>query len=332
MENFFTPDSLVGYRLKGAGQYPALRIHRDGDTIYKVHYTIYEDSAIQRSPFPFRKAYHAGNGRREVVFLGCSFTMGEGLPDESTLPYQFGRMSNVSSVNRGVNGYGLHQVYQLYHSRYTMTENKDKVFVYSFIPDHFLRATGIYEWNSTGPHFAMEKNRLVNLGVFPHRRHVKINRLAHYASGLSTLSFIRDYIKDQAPRHLLKSLKEDSLTVYYQMVLDMASHMEMSGARLVILFWDHDRFRSSYTKLTDPSLVLKKMEKLLEGTSVRIIPVSTILDYGDQEIYILDDGHPSGKANRLIAERLKGELSPWLSISSYSYFSDDWRSIHTGGR
>ncbi len=53
--------------------------------------------------------------RYRIVFLGDSFTMGYGVGDEQTFPHQASvLMPRIESVNMGVSGYGLDQIYLAY--------------------------------------------------------------------------------------------------------------------------------------------------------------------------------------------------------------------------
>ena len=53
--------------------------------------------------------------RYRIVFLGDSFTMGYGVSDDETFPHQVTEfVPRVQSVNQGVSGYGLDQIYLAY--------------------------------------------------------------------------------------------------------------------------------------------------------------------------------------------------------------------------
>ena len=53
-------------------------------------------------------------GKRPLfLFLGCSYTYGDGCLAEDTFPYLIGKYFNGTSINAGVCGYGLTQLYVL---------------------------------------------------------------------------------------------------------------------------------------------------------------------------------------------------------------------------
>ncbi|HYC29353.1 MAG TPA: hypothetical protein VEB42_11060, partial [Chitinophagaceae bacterium] len=146
-DNCYQHDSLLGFRPAVPGTWKVTVISPGHDTIVNTRYTIVADST-----YDHRVGYNAGSDK-EYVFLGCSFTFGSNIADTVTLPYQFGKLQNVSTVNLGCPAYGLHQVFQLFRSRYAGHDNHNRVFVYSLLSDHFFRAAGVYDWNLDGPYF-----------------------------------------------------------------------------------------------------------------------------------------------------------------------------------
>jgi hypothetical protein len=101
--------------------------------IYDVKYTINQYGLRQVSTPP--------NGRpsdesKPIFFFGDSFTFGEGVNDQDTLPQQFSVLSGLRAVNFGVHGYGPHQILrELETARPRIVEPRDPLAIVYTLPD-----------------------------------------------------------------------------------------------------------------------------------------------------------------------------------------------------
>lgn len=95
-----------------------------------------------RAPHDFPVAVPAG--RKRVLFLGDSFTMGVGVGDHATFPAQLeARDPRIQSVNMGMGAYGVDQAF-LWYERDGEAIEADAI-VFSFIEHDFARmATDFY--------------------------------------------------------------------------------------------------------------------------------------------------------------------------------------------
>ncbi|MDD3053492.1 MAG: hypothetical protein PHG84_03710 [Endomicrobiaceae bacterium] len=92
----------------------------------------------------FRQTACNLNAEKTYVFLGCSFTFGEFLNDNETLPYNFSKLLNFESnvLNCGVRGHGTNRTLSILNSGIiNRINNNAKVehFFYSIINDHIRR-------------------------------------------------------------------------------------------------------------------------------------------------------------------------------------------------
>jgi hypothetical protein len=303
--SFFRLDSSLGYCLD-TGYIKADR-YFPGDTIFSTHYTILSDTDSYGKSYPFRKAYKSDTAGKETVFLGCSFTFGEGLGDEQTLSYQYGKLTNTSAINRGCNGFGVHQVYQFFKSKYANRDNHDRVFVYSFFFEHILRASGVYVWNCGGPFFIIQGDTLYNKGVSYKVKPIKGARLAHYGSFMGTFTFIRDYVQRIALKKSIQELTDNDFAPSYLMLKQLAEMINKTGGKLVILNWDNS-LSNSPSKILNQNIRDNRIEKELSNTGAVILPVSGALDLKNDKYLIPRDGHPSALANEVLAKYLAENL------------------------
>ena len=93
--------------------------------------------------------HESGNGRiMNVIFLGCSITLGDGVDDESAFPSQFGKKEEtVRTYNFGVTGASpatvLHYLQKKGRAYFRGIDPElPTVIVFTFIDDHFRRISG----------------------------------------------------------------------------------------------------------------------------------------------------------------------------------------------
>jgi hypothetical protein len=302
---YYKPDSLMGFRFD-PGRIKAVEYFENGDTIYNTWYTVLADTNENGMRYPMRKGYKSEKEGKETVFLGCSITFGEGLADEETLPYQYGKLTDISTVNHACNGLGIHQVYQLFRLKYARRDNHNRVFVYSFSSDHLLRAHGLYSWNVAGPYFVLSGDTLISKGPWYKFKRVKGHRLVQVVSFLGTFTFIRDNLERIMSKKSLKALTENDFAPYYLMLRQMAEIIQQSGGKFIILNWD-DKSRATGSKILDRDIAEKKINQELIHTGAIILPVPPVID-SRKEYHIAHDGHPSALANKVLAQYLAGHI------------------------
>ena len=262
------------------------------------NYTMIADTGAQRIDYSHRIGYqNPADPDPQLVFLGCSFTFGQGVNDSETLPYKFGALSNVSTLNLGGIGYGIHHVYKLFGDKYANKDSHHTTFIYTLIPDHILRAAGVYSW-SIGPSFQMAGDSLVNTGTLPPIS----NRTAYYSSFFGCYSFIKDMVANIAENNRAKSLSPGDYEKAYLMIRNLDRGARATGGRFLLLFWDN------LTKPGDPNRkyhsLLEAALRQLKADSVTLIRVSDILNTQDPKYYLPDDGHPNAMAYDTVARYL----------------------------
>lgn len=299
--------SLIGYHLSGTGPMKAVSAFPEGDTIFNTDYTLVEGRFRDGQPFSHRIGYNS-DGLPEYVFLGCSFTFGDGLADTATLPWQFGKLNSARTVNLGCSGYGLHQVYQMFKSTYSGRDNSNRTFVYSFLSDHFLRATGVHSWNIYGPYFTQQNDSLRYAGRLNNSGKVNHRKWGYYLSLGESFNFIYDNYERIALSNRIENFTERDYTYCFNILKHLAREIQQSGGRLVILNWNNDNWGyRGFPILNQEQIDADIMG--LETDNVAVFNASDILDLKSEENFIPYDGHPNRFANekiaRFLSERIK---------------------------
>jgi hypothetical protein len=159
-DNLFRENDLLGFAPAKDRSYTHVRWYGN-EVIYRVTYTI-DGQGLRIAP-PFQTV--AGNDPPCVLFFGDSFTFGEGVRDEETLPYRVGQKTEgrYQTYNFGFLGYGAHQMLaQLQQGLVDAAIHCRPVHaIYQALPDHVSRAAGLEVWDQHGPKFVLEQDGTV---------------------------------------------------------------------------------------------------------------------------------------------------------------------------
>lgn len=159
----YEPDADLGYISKRqAGAYPS-RVSMGGEVLYDVVYTLDADG--------WRVTPQHPGAKRAAIFLGDSWTAGEGVNDADTFPCKLAQLLGAEwqVYNRAVPGYGPHSVLaQLESGRLdALLQRYDQVEVFFLtIPSHEWRMAGYASWDEQGPRYVLENGRLERRGNF----------------------------------------------------------------------------------------------------------------------------------------------------------------------
>jgi hypothetical protein len=298
------PHPLSGQQFGSGKIFNSIKLTHSGDTIYNASYTMIVDSSIDAFSYNHRIGYLNPTSRTpKMIFLGCSFTFGQGVNDSETLSYRLGAITNTSTLNLGTIGYGIHHVYKIFLDKYASQNNANRLFIYTMIPDHVLRAGGLYDW-SAGPSYKISGDSLVYNGPL----HFPGNKFAYYASFFGCYSFIKDMIINIQEKNRARGMSAEYQKAYL-MVRKMSQYSKMTGGNFLLLFWDKYRSDANHASLTcDTQLLEYEMDKLRKD-GVDIVRVSDILDITNPNYYFPRDGHPTAIAYDAIAKYLAKRLN-----------------------
>jgi hypothetical protein len=246
-----------------------------------------------------------GNGHRKtlgstdpladsVVFMGCSFTFGEGVQDSETLPQQFsdqtGRKYNVS--NFGISSFGIQQPLRaLEVGRLDPILSAGKRYVvYTGIPDHAYRVVTGYR---RGPVYALQGDGSVKyLGSGETGWQVIAVAMANRS--LFLRNFVITPLFDANPSYDVP---------LYTALVRRAGRIarEKYGAKFIVVFWDNPG-----------SSVSAEVMAAFDKAGIAYVRVSTMLPgfLQNDSMYRLSsyDGHPNALADHLIGLYLARHL------------------------
>jgi hypothetical protein len=302
---------LTGYMIADAGETEMAKISIGGDTIYNTSYNLIPDTGVGNIQLNHRAAFfNPNNDSSELVFLGCSITFGEGIADRETFAYKTGELCNTSSINYGLSGYGTHQAFNIYMNRFTrLNDQKHRTYIYSFIPDHILRAKCIYPWNINDPYFELSGDSIELKGkANQFSSPAKAHRLFKYLSLYNSFTFITDMSTSIIAGNAVKKLNGDDYTRVFRMIKKMQEKASAKSDKLIVVYWDKYKWKEADdSKILDRSLIEKNMDAL-KAAGVIVIKASEAFDINNEKFFIKGDGHPTAEANRLLSERIASEI------------------------
>ncbi|MCX6183113.1 MAG: hypothetical protein NT150_14455 [Bacteroidetes bacterium] len=271
------PDPLLGYKTKEHLTLSSL-LTINNDTIYNCLVSS-DEHGWRTSPFDSIKS-------KQAVFLGCSFTFGEGLNDEQTLPYLVGKNSAYNTYNLACLGYGPQQALLLAKNALLPPAAETKV-VYVYIDGHIQRANGTLSVvNSYGKNFPYPKLEDDSLMLYP--------------------SFEK---KSPFLLSLYSALRDCQTMQYFNLDLPLflrEKHFELFGKTIEKLALEvKKKYKSDLILLIYPGSVLH--EKVLEHININLIEVvdySSLATKGDENYFFKTDGHPNALLNKIVAGRI----------------------------
>ena len=158
-KDYFISDSILGYKGRPNTKVDSKKIINER-LIYDVVYSM-DASSLRITPNSNE------NSKKCLLFFGDSFTVGEGVNDNETLPFYLNEFlrNKFRVYNFGFHGYGPHQALALLKSKRVENELSNCNKVYSFIeilPDHIKRANGFSPWEDTlAPKFKIKNGNLI---------------------------------------------------------------------------------------------------------------------------------------------------------------------------
>lgn len=300
-------NSTYGYTVKDIPSISHIKVLKSGDTIYNCHYSIMHDTGFNKQDINHRVGFRPEQaGDSELVFLGCSFTFGSGIDDTATLPYLAGKYGNIASLNMGGSGWGTHHVYQLYTHKYNnIPDHKKRVFIYSFIPDHVVRAKCIYSWSLNDPYFEAKGDSLHLTGsAYKHSSYARWHVATRILSLNRILSFVSDLGNILITMSASKNINDEDYKRVALMMENINASVKSHGDRFIIVHWND--YKGPTPK--DPPYVSKeKMAAIftqLQAQGAEIVNVTDVVDMNNPANFIANDNHPNHNANGLIARKL----------------------------
>lgn len=273
------------------------RLEIDGRQIYDVTYH------LDRARYRVTPGTAPPSAPRALVFFGGSFTWGEGVEDEKTLPAFVARQFPDHHVaNFAKMGHGPQNMYHAIVAQEVLEPFADKevVVIYIYIAAHVARVTGSMlvtsGWGSEYPYYAPDETgnfhyRGTMTSAFPLR-----GPLYH---GLAREQVMQYFGTDIPPRNTPRALAR---TAQLLGAARDAALSQLRDGRFVVMIYP----TSSPAAAQEASAIVP----YLEARKIEFFDYSSKILPPEQDYWIPQDGHPTGKAHEAAARLLTKDLSP----------------------
>ena len=292
---YFTPDSITGYKAKPNVHATSLRKNSD-EVIYNVSYT--------SNNFGYRNTPNSNPDSKHCILLfGDSFTIGEGLNDDQTLPYFLNQHLHLRVFNFGFHGYGNHQALALLKSGEVTSITQDcddYIAFYESLPGHIRRANGFSTWEDlNAPRFELINNTLIWKNQHKSLWDKITNKLFLQ---LKEKSYLFKFLR---PKY---TYNERYNALYFAILQEIDSLLRTQfHTKLHFILWDSNNLSSDIEAMESNAIIA-----WLKNQDFAWFLVSTILpQYADNRLqYGIHscDTHPNALANELIAKFLADRI------------------------
>ena len=289
---------IIGWGPLHAGRYHVEKTDRStGATIYSVDYTI--DSNL------LRQTQSCDTGPT-IVFLGCSFTFGEGLNDADTLPQAFADSLNRKKriLNLGFPAYGPQQwLSELQSGLFDSVIGPQRsLFVFLTGPEHAERTACKPYWMRYAPRYAFENDQPLLKGECREGVSLWLEEWLNHWVAYRWL--IEPY------RH---TLTHDDVELYIRIMLATIKVAKEKYGVPAIVLYDHELQLPKNDLQTIGFSDDAIMQQLKDGGAIVIDVSLDKEEAAGAPISIPGDSHPSPIANRMRAAILKNYLEQNMS-------------------
>lgn len=305
-KTYWADNNITGYgALPNVSGKSISRNKRTGEIIYDITYSTNENG--------WRKIPSSNaNSKKCFLFFGDSFTYGEGLNDDETLPFFFGKeMKDYQIFNFGLHGYGPHQALALILSGEVERVLSDKKCesinaLYESLIDHIRRANGLAWWEQGGkniPKFKIINNQVIWINANKNLKE-KIN-LIHELS--LTKYGRKSYLLKMLDTQTYK-FRQEYNELYFAILSTMENELKARlNASFTLFLWDTSNLSKDLEKREFEAIL-----KWLKNGQMQYFLMSQVADdYKDNRLKYgihKDDLHPNALANEKIAEFLATKI------------------------
>ncbi len=270
------------------------RLTVDGEVIFD--YTYHTD-ACRRRVTPDS----ASDFTREsaVVFFGDSYTFGEGVNDDETLPNQVARLRpDVAVYNYAFSGYGPNHILARLESMNTRAEIPEPrvVGIYVFIPNHVRRVIGAFSvisWSRHSPYYVLGEDGLPT-------------RLGSFQGERSRMTGCYDFLKgDQVLKYLALDFPPRLSKEHHALT---EAIIAQSAERFSAQFEGGEFYVVLYPSSPDDEFSARETGKRLSARGLRVLDYTDALpEPAEAHFYLPYDSHPRASAHALVAAHLAAD-------------------------
>lgn len=284
-KKFFLEDAALGYKAQPNTRVTSI-LKEDGQIIYSAVYTT---DNYGRRITPVKDTDN--RSKKFALFFGCSYTFGEGLDDNETLPYFFSRLlPEYRAYNYGLSGYGPQQMLEHLKRETFRTEinEQDGILIYVFIDHHVNRVIGTMRaysiWADIMPYYILDhKGDLIRKGSFRTGRPLlnMIYKLLNKSQVVQALQL--DFPKLQQQHfEITAKIFEESKKIFQS---------KFKNGKFYVVFYPGSNY-------------IRYLKPFFDQSGIQYIDCSKLFNPTLPPFHIPGDAHPNQNALKTLAEHL----------------------------
>ncbi len=270
----------LGWGPGRAGTFAVTKTGPDSHVIYKTAYTIDADLIRETTSEP---------GQRPVVFIGDSFTFGEGVSDADTMPQAFADLTDrkIPVLNLGYSGYGPSQPLRaLQVGLFDKQLGKPRAFVLLTSAWHAERTGCLAGFSLRGPRYTWDGHEL------SYRGRCASPWQMYWRAWLDRTVFYRVFLAS----HFDPQPTDADFETYARIVGAIAQEVHRRyGAPLIVFYLESPEY------LGKNRAIDTKVEGELKAFGADVVEAALP---PDPALIIAGDGHPTPPAHRMRAQIL----------------------------
>lgn len=281
---------ITGYDINDDGVYT--RIYHFVDDTPSIHVTATLKDGLRYTPMT------QDNREQFALFFGDSFTFGEGVNDNETLPFYFGEFAHTyRPYNFGVpSGSVQNMYYKLASNEVTTTVHEESgLAFYFFLGFHTNRVVGgmpaFNKWADRTACYELVDDKIAYMGTFrsAHPYRSILYDMLYLSNTCRYTRFFLPLKHSEGDYELTARILQESIRLFKQ---------QFPHGQFIVMFWD-DRV---------PYMPVKNR---IEGNGVKTVLVRDFLlgiDNPLESKQVLPDGHIKAQVYKQIAQRLYDSL------------------------
>ena len=231
--------------------------------------------------------------KKKIIFVGGSFTFGDSINDEHTIPFKIQESYDQYDVyNFGVSGYGTYQSYLNLKKIYNQNTDIEYV-IYLFISHHELRNTNLTKWLEF-------LTSLSNKPVFiPYVKLDKNNNIIEFSPikyknfNLSKYSVLITKIQKKLMQLKFYSKNNNNELIVKKIIIMMDELIKKNNGKFIFV-----------TLLSEQNKI-DIFKNFSEKNNIKYLNCAITLD---EKLIVKNDGHPNNLANEKYAKCISNSI------------------------
>lgn len=225
--------------------------------------------------------------KKSMIFIGGSFTQGQGVNDEDTFAYNIqNSLDEFKVYNFGVGGYGTYQSFLLLED-ILKKKNNHKLIFYFFIEHHLIRNHGEAKWLGHLSEYAKRNHLFLPYARLSNDKLVRFEPIKYLNLPLSDRIVVINKLQKNFMEFKLRTADNEEKLIFYKILEQMNEISKKNNSEFIFVNLDSNKN------------LRKKIKNKLKNFKIAFFDCQ--LDLGSAN-FTLKDGHPNSSAHNFYSD------------------------------